>query len=103
MALLTLAGAFFGPFHNLASLACAEQFSSFDSIQEQTKIDRDTLRFVLCDLKRTGLVRTKWVHGEMYKAVIFSTIDDVKRLPWPSKPSDLQLSSACRLAGVAKP
>ena len=102
MALLTLAGAFLGPFHNLVALACAEKYRTFDYIQHQTQISRDTLRFVLHDLKRTGLVSTKVVHGEMYKSKTFRTESDITRIRWAVPPSKDQLRTACELAGVVQ-
>ena len=102
-AMLTLAGAFLGPFHNLAALACAENYRAFDYIQHQTQIDRDTLRFVLHDLKQTGLVSTKVAHGEMYKLKTLSSEADIRRLQWAAPPSEDQLRTACKLAGVVQP
>ena len=101
MSQLTLAGAFFGAFHNLAALACAERYATFDYIQHQTQVDVDTLRFVLHDLKTAGLVRVKKGHGEMYKIKHFTSKDEIKRLPWQIPPSEAQLALAFKLAGVA--
>jgi hypothetical protein len=103
MAALTLAGAFFGPYHNLAALACTKNYVTFDYIQHETQIDRDTLRFVLFDLKRSGLVLCKHVHGEMYKSALFETQSELKRLPWTKPPSAAQLHTAIRLARIAQP
>jgi hypothetical protein len=101
MSQLTLAGAFFGSFHNLAALACAERYVSFDYIQHQTQVDVDTLRFVLHDLKTAGLVQVKKGHGEMYKTKHFTSKNEIKRLPWQNPPSKPQLALAYQLAGVA--
>ena len=64
--MLTVAGAVFGPLHNLVSL-CIDTWRSAEVISDMTRLPIETVWFVLFDLKRIGILEERVLNGDEYQ------------------------------------